>query len=298
MSVIANVLCTPNRVEILVRAVAAEPSGISQEELLSRLSPAVLRDDEGEDGGSGVMAKRVLQEAESLELVDLKSNRLFLRDPALADPNRLRDWLHDHLLPIATADAIGQRAFPRALAWFLMQDPLQPVPANSADPSETARALIEATFGSDADLFELGSQAPFMQFGYWARYLGYATHVRVSRGRTAYAPDPTDALSRLVSAQFRAGQELLIREFVDRLAASSPVLDGGSSRVAIEQAMSSRARTDRSTDVSRSLSYALLCLDDIGSIRLQSRADAPQLAVVVGDTRRSYTHVTIGGRHA
>lgn len=294
MSVIANVMCTPNRLEMLVRAVAAEPDGISPDELLARLSPAVLRDEQGDEGG-GVMARRVLQEAEALTLVERRANALYVRDESLADPARLQSWLHDQLLTISSAEALEQKAFPRALAWFLTLDPLQPVPTSSTDPSETAWARLRAAVGPDGDLFELGSQAPFMQFGYWARYLGYATHLRIPGGRAGFAPDPTDALARLIATRFRQGEELPIREFLDRISTYSPVLDSGSTRAALDAALSTDT-VDRG--VSRSLSYGLLCLDDTRAIRLQSRSDAPQLAVLVGDTRRSYTHVTIGGRNA
>jgi hypothetical protein len=158
--------------------------------------------------------------------------------------------------------------------------------------------MLEDSFGAGADLFELGTQAPFMQFAYWARYLGYATHVRIRGGRTGFAPDPTDAVSRFVSTRCIAGQEFPIRDFADKLADFSAVIDGGATRAVIESAMPPAARTDRTSALSRSLSYALACLEDAREIKLHSRADAQQLAVVVGDTRRSCTHVSIGDRNA
>lgn len=297
MSVIANVMCTPNRLEMLVRAIAAEPEGIDADELLGRLSPGVLRDEQGDEGG-GVMARRVLQEATGLRLVEKRVDLLFLTDPSSADPARLQAWLHDHLTDAQAADEVDQKAFPRALAWFLTQDPLHPIPTASTDPSETAWALIGASLGEDSPLYELGSEAPFRQFGYWARYLGYATHLRTSRSRTAFAPDPTEAVSRIVETRFKAGEEFPIREFVDRLGQYSPVLDGGATRAQIEASLVPALRPDRSRDLSRSLSYAFACLDDARVLRLHSRADAPQLALVIGDTRRSCTHVTVGSHHA
>jgi hypothetical protein len=288
MSVIANVLCTPNRLEMLLRAIGAMPGGVARQELIGRLSPAVLREDAGDEGGQGKpMAANVLEEALKLGLVETRDNVLVLADPMILKAGRLAAWLHEHLLSVEFADAIGQRAFPRALAWFLGQDPMHPIPA------ESAQAMLLDQYGNGADLFELASPQPFQQFAYWARYLGYGTYLPINRVKAVFQPDPTVAVARIVQSSIRDHQAVPIRTFVQRLAEASPVLDGGATRAIVEGQLPADRQADIELGVSRTLSFALACLEEMGQISLVSTADAPSLLLAVGDVRRSVTHVSV-----
>ena len=298
MSVIANVLCTPNRLEMLLRAVGAEADGIGRQELIERLSPLALRPDAGDadDGRPGKpMAQDVLEEALRLRLVEVKQNRLFLTEPALTDRAQLRDWLEARLLSMPLSLTIEQRAFPSALAWFLAQDPMRPIPSDTKVPTESPRGMIAVQFGDDADLFELGSPQPFQQFMYWARYLGYATFIAPARGRTSYIPDPSEALARIIRRDFGRAERLPVRQFLERIALASPVLDTGATRLALEGLRPTDQRPDIEIDgLSRSLSFALTCLEEQGLLRVVLEADAPALAIVGPDFRRAVSHVVVG----
>ncbi|MGY0616479.1 protein DpdG [Vibrio sp. FJH11] len=131
----------------------------------------------------------------------------------------------------------------------------------------------------------------------YLHWLGYAARI----GNGSYTIDPTIAIKEeLLAADspIEKNKLLTIEGFLQLLAKRLPVLDGGTYRVHIEQGINSKNWSKPSdSELSTSLSRALLRLHHSGTIRLQKLSDAglrnlkgPNNKVLMG-----VTHVTVLG---
>jgi hypothetical protein len=96
---------------------------------------------------------------------------------------------------------------------------------------------------------------------------------------------------------FLGTSELPQKEFFEHLAGVLPIVDGGSYRQAILAQMSRPWREEGPTEVSPSLSAALLTLEADGTLRLETRSDAPSRMLLGASGRelRSISHVVRQG---
>ncbi|MFH4563716.1 protein DpdG [Vibrio alginolyticus] len=131
----------------------------------------------------------------------------------------------------------------------------------------------------------------------YLHWLGYAARI----GNGSYTIDPTNAIKEELLApenSIEKNKQLTIEDFLKLLAKRLPVIDGGVYRVHIEKCINSKNWSKPSdSELSTSLSRALLRLHHMGTIRLQKLSDAglrnlkgPNKKVLMG-----VTHVTVLG---
>jgi hypothetical protein len=292
MSVVASLTCTPNRVGIVVATLEALPrKSVGRDELVDLLSPRALQ--RGDTEGGTTIARGVLDEAQRLGLLELDDGKCRLADDAPASGPELLVWLHERLVFPARALDVGQESFPRALSWFLMQDPARPIAGSGTDPSERPRARIANEFGDDVGAFELTMDARVQNFAYWARYLGYCWFLELN-GRTTFVPDPGVAIDRSISRHLKGGELLTIEQLLSFLAENLPVLEGGLARSEVEGLLPVDRRPHLDQDgLSRSTSMALNRLADSGRLELRNESDSRSVVLNLLGGGRPVSHILI-----
>lgn len=287
MSVITTPEATPNRVEIIARAVAARGEvGIPADELRRLLSPDAPQ--------NSVIAARALSETVSLGLVRQERGRCFPGSDLPADAEACRGRLADQLLDPANAGE-RQKDVPFAIAWLLEQDPTRPIRFTGDNVPE----LVRQQCGDDAAEIGLTNEDPIWhQLTYWVCYLGYAWRLNYSSTASAVdyvVPDPTDALGRILLPLLQEHGQLPIREAREAWAAASPVLDGGTARRHVHSLFREPTYDDQTT-LSASTSLALCRLEERGLLHSPERSDARTLIVQSGERMRPVSHIVRGRR--
>lgn len=283
MSVITVGEATPNRVEIIARAVAARgEAGIQTDELRRLLGP--------DAASNSVVVPRALSETISLGLVREERGQCFPgTDLPADDAEAFRTHLAALLLDPDRADE-RQKDVPFALAWLLEQEPTRPIRFTGDNVPE----LVKQQCGDSADEIGLTNEDPrWHQLTYWACYLGYAWRLKYSAAVTAVdflVPDPTEALARVLLPLLQERGELPIREARDIWAVASPVLDGGTARRHVHSLFREPTYEEQTT-LSASTSLALRRLEDRRRLRLFERADAPTMVLQLGQARRPVSHL-------
>ena len=153
----------------------------------------------------------------------------------------------------------------RAIAWTLAQDPYG-FPSKykgGVESLQDAQGVKPKPFANDTR---------WAGFGEWATFLGIGWPTT----RVGFVPDPAFAVRNALDEVFLEAPELSQADFFARLADSLPIIDGGRYRVAVESQVSRRWRDQLATEISPSLSAALLTLEANGDVRIEERSDAPQ----------------------
>jgi hypothetical protein len=153
----------------------------------------------------------------------------------------------------------------RAMAWALAQDPYS-FPSKYKDGAETLQ-------------YDQGvSPRPFTNDTRWAGFLEWATFLGAGfrTARVGFVPVPWFAVKTTLAIVFGEARVLAQADFFERLAECLPIVDGGSFRLQIAGQTSRPWRAESGTEVSPSLSAALLTLEASGVLRLEERSDAPQ----------------------
>jgi hypothetical protein len=292
MSVVASLTCTPNRLGIVVATLGALPrTSVGRDDLVELLSPRALQ--KGDTEGGTTIARGVLDEAQRLGLIVLDEGKYRLADDAPAPGPELLAWLHERLVFPAPAQEVGQENFPRALSWFLMQDPARPIAGSGSDPLERPRARIAQEFGADSGAFELTMDARVQNFAYWARYLGYTWFLELD-SKTTFVPDPSAAIDRSITRHLQDGELLTIEQLLAFLAEHLPVLEGGRARFEVEALLpvNRRPRVDQD-GLSRSTSLALNGLAESGRLELRNESDSRSVVLNLLGGARPVSHVLI-----
>lgn len=153
----------------------------------------------------------------------------------------------------------------RAIAWTLAQDPYV-FPAKykgGVESLQDAQGVKPRPFANDTR---------WAGFAEWATFLG----IGWSSTRTSFVPDPAFAVRSALQDVFGDSNEISQADFLARLADLLPVIDGGRYRVAVESQIARQWRDPLTTEISPSLSAALLRLEASGELRIEARSDAPQ----------------------
>ena len=198
----------------------------------------------------------------------------------------------DHALPlwpnlgIVSEDNIGRSAdLCRGLSWCLAQD-IYTLPSTYADVNDLVNSQLQ--FGR----FIFLNDTRWNGLRPWARYLGFATG-----DDSKLFFDPTVAVRGQLNEVIQKKESLPASEFIARLAARLPVLDNGSYRTEVEQALKPETwRPSPPGHITTSLSFALRRLQTQGTIALESKADAGSRLALTGQfgrTWESFTHVRL-----
>jgi hypothetical protein len=199
----------------------------------------------------------------------------------------LRIHLENTLLSSAAPD--DQRDVARTLAWFLTQNPAEPMQLGNVK-QRVEDQLVEA---EHAQFNNLSNSTRFEQFTYWARYFGCAW--RFKGKAEVVIPDPTQLLTRYLPRLMQTGEQVTIQELVERWRTSLPVLEGGDIRNSVERALHEAYQRPAGV-LSRATSLALLRLRDQGQLLLERPSDAPPLLLASWPEQQPVSHVTwLGG---
>jgi hypothetical protein len=186
--------------------------------------------------------------------------------------------------------------FTRGLAWCLAMDPWR---LHQCDGAKGVERLALDTLPAGVKVFQNDTRWP--GFKAWAPVLGFGWLAGFPK-KGALVIDPTPAVRDELPGVFAGAGELTQNVFLERLRDRLPVLDGGTYRRDVEQAIDRRAWTPPPPGaVSASLSLALLRLKNEGRIDFADRADAPtgraRLLGRGGKEVAAVTHVVhLGGR--
>jgi len=182
--------------------------------------------------------------------------------------------------------------FSRAVCWMLAQDIHQFVPTSY---SQVEPKALEQANSADVILFQ--NDTRWSGYVSWATFLGFG---RSDSGKASggFITDPTPAVVGAVKSLLPKTKDVAIKDFLDGLSDSLPVLDGGDYRQEVEGKLRpEKWKPPASTDVSSSLSRALLRLRSQGILRLEKRSDSDAQVRLVGrdgSVVQSVTHVQRG----
>jgi hypothetical protein len=290
MSVITEAAPVPNRVEVVARYLRTRRDGETRKRLAALLSPPSLQrasDDPGEEGPSNALADALLRACQRLGVTVADGERVclapHLQSSDKSNAEALRCYLEDTLLSVNAPD--DQRDVARTLAWFLAQNPAQPLQVGNVK-QRIEEQLVES---EDAQLNHLTNATRFEQFTYWARYLGCAWRFKVRTDLVV--PDPTQLLARYLPRLLKIGEQVTLRVLLERWRTPLPILETGEIRTSLERTL--RAEFQRPAEqLSPATSLALLRLQDRGQLRMERLADAPALLLASWPDRRPISHVT------
>jgi hypothetical protein len=182
--------------------------------------------------------------------------------------------------------------FSRAACWMLSQDVHQFVPTSY---SQVEPKALEQVDSAEVILFQ--NDTRWSGFVSWATFLGFG---RSESGKASggFVADPTPAIVNHVSQLVPKKGDIAINDFIDGLVQSVPVLDGGEYRREVEGKLKpEKWKSPGPTELSTSLSRALLRLRAMGTIRLEKRSDSDAQMKLIGrdrDVVQSVTHVLRG----
>lgn len=182
--------------------------------------------------------------------------------------------------------------FTRAVCWILAQDVHQFVPSSYSHVEPKA---LEQAKSAKVILFQ--NDTRWSGFVSWANFLGFG---RSDSGKASggFVTDPTPVIVGVLEKLLPKKQEVAIKDFIDGLSDSLPVLDGGSYRQEVEGNLrAEKWKGPAATEASSSLSRALLRLQSQGVVRLDKRSDSDAQMRLMGRGGRlvqSVTHVQRG----
>lgn len=289
MSVITTVEAVPSRLRLIFEHFYEKNQVETTERLENLLSPPALRHggDEGEGGGAATIFNNALREAYALGIVEESEGKVKFAAAPLAKGKKdidevFIDWIEPRLLEPNLSIEFRQENFAPALAWLLMQSPLQPLPF-----SETPVGIIHRQLGQGVEeSLGLTNKERFQNLAYWARYLGYCSLIN---GRAVIA-DPTGALTRWLPRLLTKGSEVSIDNLIRDLALKVPVFDGGGVRQRIEEMSSDRPEVRR---ISQSTALALKRLEERGLVVLKDLSDAQNRIMDLGDRTQRVSHILL-----
>ena len=269
MSLLTTNESVPSRIRGLFAYLLPQKTGIHRDELIATLSPPSVTENKA-------YARRTLDEAEALGLVDVGPDGLVTLGTALAPGERDQDNLARtvHALPrVITRLAFAQKksssndSLGIAIAWILTKSPLEP--PLSWDLAD--RDLIRIASGNGGALDIQGNNARFGNLCHWITYLGFARDD--GNGATALVADPTVAIRTALETALPTKDRTPLIAVITKLASMLPVIDGGEYNLRFLHDYPN-ATQSLNGKLSPALSMALLRLNDEKTIKLTHEADA------------------------
>ncbi|WP_406349542.1 protein DpdG [Streptomyces sp. NBC_01597] len=277
----------PSQTWALVRLLSYLGKSIALDEARALVSPPSLR---SEDTSTKPPFDCALSSLQVLGLVQVDSDQqeLSLAGPTktLASSDDLETYtriLRHAVLKAdynkelgADNDATGPRDLTRALAWFLVHDPME-------KPIDwvAAQQLLDEKDGKDrrllkADVLPLfANDTRWPRFGYWATALGLAAAPVIrTEGRGPLVPDCTLAVKQTVLELWQPAQRVNAVEALQVLREHLPVLPGGAHSLAVG------IPSPGDSVAGTALSFALLRGHDEKWLRLEHDDDARKILLL------------------
>jgi hypothetical protein len=290
MSVLKTALANPSRMRGIFRYLLNTKGQRENKEVLERiLSPDKLVEDKSTPRP---MFNAALRESIKCGLL-VKEDEEIVINPDLPEDAR-NPLLGDNLLPdtlthlFFASNLKDEEDFGRVCAWYLAQD-IYDAPGTE---KEVEQLVSEQKVG---EFLKMTSDRLFVQMDDWMRYLGFAWG-HALKGKTVTVPDPTAYLKRNIKNLFHEQQEILLTDFITRLAKKCPLFETGKFREEVEAEIGRRQPNYLST----STAFALFRLQDEGYIKLDRKSDAdlmmlPKVNSQVDDDER-ISHIAILNR--
>ena len=279
MSVVTTWESVPNRIEAVARYLS-EHRNVTNDELFAVFSPPSLT-------SSDNLISRVVSETQRLGIIERDDKQRWKLTARAAAAKNSKELIGQILLSPESTEDTGQSWVAPSIAWFLTQDPREPL-----DIGANWRSRVGRDFRSESTDFDLKNQASCEQFAYWVVYLGFGWRLPKGDGETL-VPDPAVALQSTLRATMQVGELIPIGEAIERVATVCSVLEGGEVRQNVEDRLNSeRQRPDGR--LSRSTSLALARLESTKVVSMPSPlADAIVTVLDLWPERRRVSHIRL-----
>jgi hypothetical protein len=149
----------------------------------------------------------------------------------------------------------------RVCAWYLAQD-IYNAPGNIKEVE------LQVDAQKVGDFLKMTSAPFFSQMDDWMRYMGFAWGHNLG-GKPVTVPDPTAYIKRNLPRLFNGEEEIIIKDFINRLATQCPLFETGKFREEVEAQIGQRQTNYLSTTTA----FALFRLRDEGDIKLERQSD-------------------------
>jgi len=181
----------------------------------------------------------------------------------------------------------------RLTAWMLAQDVHWFRPSNF----QQADDLYMKQINMDGVERQFTNSTRWNGFTSWGTFLGFGGY-ETGRASGEFIIDPTSAIKKQVMTLLPRRTELPVKDFLNKLAELVPVIDGGVYRREVEdKCREEEWKSPKVSDISTSLSRALLRLRSQGVIRLEKLSDSDSQVRLIGrggSVVQSVTHVQRG----
>lgn len=266
----------PNILLVLHHAVLATSKSVTRISLLETVAPeAALQELE-----SGKMARQTLNRWIALGLFEEKEGEVTaaVRPPKKLSRAALTAFTRREVCRLSMSEentpdlwaieGVNSADLTRSLAWTLAQ--------NVFETRLSELEALEAQQILNEDLRILRNDTRENGLRHWADFLGF------SRGYGGDI-DPTVAVRDVLPEILAPGEDMQAVEFINRLAAALPVIDGGRWQKAVLQEVSTAALSPLApSQLSSALSRALLALRASDELLLQNRADVGKSITLTG----------------
>ncbi|MCT7959437.1 hypothetical protein NG791_01865 [Laspinema sp. D1] len=268
MSVLKTTLANPSRMRAIFRYLLQVEGQRQKKEILEQLlSPKKLAEDKTTPRP---MFKAALSESLKCKLL-IEEEGVISINPELPKLARDPEW-GDDLLPdtfialFFNSDNKDETDLGLDCAWYLAQDIYEEI----GTWEEVEKRVAEQKVAESLDL-KLSSNTLFSQLEDWMFYFGLTWRHSLTGKKVAVA-DPTAYIRRNLQALFNGKSEsqILLKEFIERLAKRCPLFETGKFREQIEEKIGRRQPNYLST----STAFALFRLKDEGYIDLRRESDA------------------------
>lgn len=283
MSILSVVEATPSRVRGVFRYLLKKKGKKENREILEAvLSPKSLIKKENKDPE---MLKKVIRECIGMHLLSEDEKEIKINPEITMESDSCLPRVIAKLLLDKNQDR--NRDFQRLLAWFLCQnffgEPIDKKKAQVKLKDELGHILPEL-LGRER---ETQNVSRLEQFEYWSLYLGFAWRNGLNN---TLVIDPTSYLRVNLDLILNGleNQQLLLGDFIRRLAEFCPVFETGSFREEIEDLLNNR----EPNYLSSVTSMALRRLEEEKLIKLYPLSDASSVWVLQDGSDSQISHIT------
>ncbi len=264
MSVLKTVLANPSRMRGIFRYLLRTKLQREKRDILGQiLSPDKLVEDKKPPRP---MFNDTLRESIKCGLL-VEDDQEIAINPNLPEDARNPE-LGNKLLPdtlshlFFASDNEDEKDFGLLCAWFLAQD----IYDDLGTWEKVEQLVNEQKVG---DFLKMSNSRLFVQMDDWMCYLGFAWRHELG-GTGIIVPDPTAYLRRNLKHLFNGQKEILLKDFIHRLAEKCPLFETGKFREEIENNIGRRQDNYLSTTTA----FALFRLQDEGYIQMKRESDA------------------------
>lgn len=281
MSIISNFTAEPNRVEMMLDYLKNTKRQYTKDELENLFSPPNGKRNEDAKGST---FKEVFTIVESLGLIQIKDDQIILNLPD--KKRRYREIIKE---AIFNSNFILNDKFAYAVAWLQTQKSIE-----NLGWQDVVKNTINQDLNDSFSDFDLTNNSRWQHFGYWCIYIGLANKISIS-DKDYICPDPTEAISNELEYVFKDKKELPIKDVMNRLSKTLPILELGHIRKDLNESIREGLYlTDNQLSFATSLAF--FRLEERKQIKLHHKSDAESMSLQNGDSSEVVSHIIYLGK--